>query len=67
MNLRYDNRGIETFNDVEGINIIFYSIDDRYIYIKPYSEEIEMLVNDGEIEQDCINFSYKNMIMINCN
>jgi hypothetical protein len=52
---------------IEEINILFYSINDRYIYIKPYSEEIEMLVNDGEIEQDCINFNYKNMIMINCN
>ena len=52
---------------IEEINIMFYSINDKYIYMKPHSEELEMLVNDGEIEQDCINFNYKNMIMINCN
>ena len=52
---------------IEEINILFYSIDSRHIYLKTYSEDIELLVNDGEIEQDCINFNYKNMIMINCN
>jgi len=52
---------------IEEINVMFYSINDKYIYMKPHSEELEMLVNDGEIEQDCINFNYKNMIMINCN
>jgi hypothetical protein len=52
---------------IEEINIMFYSINDKYIYMKPHSEELEMLVHDGEIEQDRINFNYKNMIMINCN
>ncbi len=67
MGFNYETGTIDVFKHIEAITVIFYCTDALNLSISPEDEDIISLIQDGEIEQDCINFNYKNMIMINCN